>query len=149
MQDDPSENAARRTVLASEEVNRRKAVLILLQDELAATGVESVVVGRRALTLRGAGPAPYRPADPELHVFAADRSRVVTTDGRHYRFADGRVHLADDPRGAARCVLSADACQDDTGCQASVPASHALGRRDGTAGAGERALRNLGCDGVI
>lgn len=149
MQADPPESASRRTVLAGEEVHRRKAVLILLQDALAAAGVESVIVGRRVLTLYGTGPAPSRPEDPELHVLAADRSLIVTTDGRHYRFADGRVHLADDPRGAAGCVLPADARQGDIGCQASVPASHAPGRRDGTVGAGERALRNLGDGGVI
>ena len=105
MQDDLGEKASRPPMLAGEEVDRRKAVLIRLQDALAARSVESVLVGRRTLTLRGAGPAPSRPGDPELHVLAADLHRIVTTDGQNYRLADGRMHPGDDPSGAAGCVL--------------------------------------------
>jgi hypothetical protein len=144
MQDDLGEKASRRPMLACEEVDRRKAVLTRLQDALAARSVESVLVGRRTLTLRGDGPAPSRPGDPELHVLAADRHRVVTTDGRHYRLADGRMHPADDPSGAAGCILPTDTGNDDDGRQALAPAG-----RDGAIGAGERALRSLRDDGVI
>jgi hypothetical protein len=151
MQDDFAERASRRTALAGEEVDRRKVVLLRLQDVLAVRGVESVIVGRHALTLRGAGPAqPSGPADPELHVLGTDRCRIVTTDGRHYRFADSRLHPADDPRGAARSVLSADIGHDDAGRQAPELADRGPGGRDRTVvGVGERALRRLCDDGVI
>jgi hypothetical protein len=151
MQDDLVEQASCRTALAGQEADRRKAVLIRLQDALAARGVDSVIVGRHALTLRGTGPAqPSRPADPQLHVLGADRCRIVTTDGRHYRFGDGRMHPADDPRGAAGCLLSADISHDAAGCQAPAPADHGPGGRgSAVVGAGERALRQLRDDGVI
>lgn len=151
MKDELAGQASRRTALVGEEVDRRKVVLLRLQDALAARGFESVLVGRHALTLRGAGPAqPSRPADPELHVLGADRCRIVTTDGRHYRFADSRLHPADDPRGAARCVLSADIGHDDAGRQVPALADRGTGGRDRTVvGVGERALRRLRDDGVI
>jgi hypothetical protein len=151
MQDDLAEQASRRTVLGGEEVYRRKVVLLRLQDALAARGVESVIVGRRALTLRGTGPAPPpRPGDPQLHVLSADRHHVITTDGRHYRFADNRMHPANDPGGAAGYFLPADICRDSARGQVPAPANHGAGGRDGAvAGAGERALRRLRDDGVI
>jgi hypothetical protein len=151
MQDDFAEQASRRAVLTGEEADRRKVVLIRLQDALAAMGVESVVVGRHALTLRGSGPAPpSRPGDPELHVLGPDWCRIVTTDGGHFRFADGRMHPADDPSGAARYVLAADTCQDSAGRPAPAQVDHGPGGRDSAVlGAGERALRRLRDDGVI
>ena len=151
MQDDLAEQASPRTVLPSEVADHRKVVLIRLQNALAALGAESVIVGRHALTLRGRGPGqPSTPGDPKLHVLGPDRCHIVTTDGRHYRFADSRMHPADDPHGAARCVLPADTCHDDAGRQAPAPVDHGPGGRgDAVAGAGERALRRLRDDGVI
>jgi hypothetical protein len=153
MQDDLAEQASRRTALAGEEVDRRKAVLIRLQDALVVLGVESVLVGRHALTLRshGRGPAqPSKSGDPELHVVGAGRHRIVTTDGRHYRLGDNRMHPADDPRGAAGFVLSIDAGHDAAGLQTPALADHGSGGRDRTViGVGERALRRLCDDGVI
>jgi len=151
MQDDLAEQASRRMVLAGAEVDRRKVVLIRLQDALAARGFESVIVGRHALKLSGRGPAqPSRPGDPELHVLGAGRCHIVTTDGRLYRFADNRMHSADDPGGAAGCMLSADLGHDCAGRQPPAPVDHGVGGRDRTAiGVGERALRRLRDDGVI
>ncbi len=151
MQDDLAEQASLRTVLAGEEVDRRKIVLIRLQDALAAHGFESVIVGRDALKLHGRGPArPSRPGDPELHVLGAGRFHIVTTDGRLYRFADNRMHSADDPGGAAGRMLSADLGHDAAGRRAPVPVDHGAGGRDRNAiGVGERALRRLRDDGVI
>src|ERR1022692_3452017 len=151
MQDDLAEQASHRTVLAGEEVYRRKVVLLRLQDALAARGVESVIVGRRALTLRGTGPAPpSRPGDPELHILGGSRRRIVTTDGRHYRSADSRMHPADDPHGAAGYVLAADTGRVSASGQVPAPADRGADERDGAVvGAGERALRCLRDDGVI
>jgi len=151
MQDDLAEQAARRTVLVSGEADRRKAMLIRLQDALATQGVESVVVGRHSLTLRGTGPGqPARPGEPELHVLGPDRRHIVTTDGWYYRFADSCLHPADDPHGAAGCVLSADTCRHGAVRQAPDPADPERGGRgDAVVGAGERALRQLCDDGVI
>jgi hypothetical protein len=151
MRDDLAGQGARRAVLVGGEAGRRKVMLVRLQDALAAQGVESVVVGRHLLTLRGAGPGqPSRPGEPELHVLGPDRHRVVTTDGWYYRFADSCRHPADDPGGAAGCVLSADVCGDAAGRQALAPVtSEPGGRDDAVVGAGERALRQLRDDGVI
>ena len=151
MQDDLAEQAPRRIFLAGEEVYRRKVLLVRLQDVLAGWGVESVIVGRRVLTLRGTGPAPpSRPVDPELHILGAGHHQVVTTDGPHYRSADGRTHPADDPGGAAGCFLQADTGRDRASAQVLALADHGAGGRDGAVvGAGERALRRLRTDGVI
>ena len=151
MQDELAGQASSQAVLEGEEVDRRKVALLRLQDALAVAGCESVIVGRQALTLHGRGPTqPLRPGDPELHIAGADRSHIVTTDGRHYRFADSRMHPADDPCGAAELVLSADVSRDTAGCQAPTLADHGAGGRDRTVvGAGERALRQLRDNGVI
>jgi hypothetical protein len=151
MQDELAVQASRRTVLAGEEVYRRKVVLLRLQDALAARGAESVIVGRRTLTLRGTGPAPpSRPGDPELHILGADRRHIVTTDGRNYRSADSPIHPADDPHGAAGCVLAADTGRDSASGQVPAPVDHGPDGRDGTVvGVGERALRRGHEDGVI
>jgi hypothetical protein len=150
MQDNLAEQASRRTALAGEEVYRRKVILLRLQDALAARGVESVIVGRRALTLRGTGPAPPpRPGNPELHVLGGDR-HIVTTDGQHYRSADSRLHPADDPGGAAGCFLPPDTRRDPASGQVPSPVDLGGGGRDSAVmGAGERALRRLRADGVI
>jgi hypothetical protein len=120
-----------------------------LQDALAARDIRSVIVGRHSLTLRGAAPAPPpTPGDPELHIFGADRYRIITTDGQRYSSADG-VHPADDPGGAARCFLLADT-HDRASGQVPRPGDHGSGERNGVViGAGERALRRLRDDGVI
>jgi hypothetical protein len=150
MQDDLAEQAERRTVLVSGEADRRKALLARLQQALAARGVESVVAGRHSLTLRGTGPGqPARPADPELYVLAPDRRHIVTTDGWYYRFGNNRMHPADDPRGAAECVLSADTCRHGAVRRRPESADHEPGTRSDAVGAGERALRQLCDDGVI
>ena len=151
MQDDLAEQAPRRIVLAGEEVYRRKVLLVRLQDVLTGWGVESVIVGRRVLTLRGTGPAPpARPVDPELHILGSGHDQVVTTEGSLYRSADGRTHPADDPGGAAGCFLEADTGRDCPSSQVPALAYLGAGGRDGTVvGAGERALRCLRDDGVI
>lgn len=153
MQDDLAGQASRRAVLTGHEVDRRKEVLVRLQDVLAAQGFESVLVGRHALTLHSHGRGPAHapsPRDPELHVTGAGRCYVITTDGRQYRFADSGMHPADDPFGAAGFVLSSELGPDSVGRQAPVPADHRAGGRDRRlVGAGERALRRLRDDGVI
>ena len=153
MQDDLVGQASRRTALAAEEVDRRKAVLIRLQDVLAARGFDSVLVGRRALTLRshGRGSAqPSRSGDPELHVIGPGRRHVITTDGRQYRFAESDTHPAGDPSGAAGFVLSGALVPDADGRQLPALADRGAGGRDRRLiGAGERALRQLRDDGVI
>jgi hypothetical protein len=94
--------------LTRAEADRRKAVLGLLKDALAARQIVSALAGRRTLVLRSAqgGPdgygAPERPADPRLYVFAAGDVHIVTTDGEVYRFNDGRAHPTTDPGGAAQ-----------------------------------------------
>ena len=148
MQDDPAGQAPGRAILAGEEADRRKAALARLQDALAARGVESVVVGRHAMTPRSAGPAQQPGAgDPELHVLAAD-CQIVSADGQRYHFADGSTHSADDPCGAAGRVLSAGMRCGRAGPQPPVPTDHGAGGRDGM-GAGERALRRLCDEGII
>jgi hypothetical protein len=153
MQDDLAAQASRRAVLTGEEVECRKAVLTRLQDTLAARGFDSVLVGRRALTLRSHSPGSAQlssPRDPELHVVGLGRCHVITTDGRQYRFAVSGVHSADDPCGAAGSVLSADAGHDAAWRQVPALADHGAGGRDRVVvGAGERALRQLRDDGVI
>jgi hypothetical protein len=91
------------------EADRRKVILGLLKDALAARRISSMLVGRRTLVLRsaegekcsGCYGEPARPSDPRLYVFAAGDVHVVATDGEVYRLADGRMYPAADPAGAA------------------------------------------------
>jgi hypothetical protein len=96
--------------LTRAEADRRRAILGLLADDLAARRITSALAGRRRLVLcsaggrrDGCGPAA-RPADPQLYVFGAGNMDVVTTDGESYRFASGRTHPAADPSGAAEAL---------------------------------------------
>ena len=95
--------------LTTAEADRRKAILGLLKDALSARRISSELVGRRTIVLRsgrlpdGFG-EPARSADPQLYVFVAGSSDIVTTDGRQYHLADGRTHPAADPIGAAGIV---------------------------------------------
>jgi hypothetical protein len=129
--------------LTGAEAGRRKALLARLQDELATQGFQSMLVGRQVLALRDRGPVLPSLRNPELHVSGPDQCHVVTTDGDHYRFADGASHPADDPGGAAGCVMSADR---GPGRTEPLPVERADGL---LAGAGERALRRLRDTGVI
>ena len=135
--------AEQEPALTGAEADRRKALLARLQDELTAHGFQSVLVGRQVLSLRDRGPVPPSRRNPELHVSGPGQCHVVTTDGDHYRFADGSSHPADDPGGAAGCVMSADR---GPGRTEPLPAERADGL---LAGAGERALRRLRDTGVI
>lgn len=151
MQDDQAGQASPRTAVAAHDTNRRKAVLIRLQDSPEAEGFESVLVGRRTLVMRSRCPGQLStPGEPELHVVGTIPCHVVTTDGQLYRFGDHSTHPADDPAGAVRHVSPADADHGQTGPQAPAPADgDAAGRGGIPAGAGERALRRLCDDGVI
>jgi hypothetical protein len=96
--------------LTRTEADRRKAILGLLQNALAARRISSVLAGRRTLVLRsgqgrersGACGGPATPADPQLYVFAAGDVHIVTTDGEVYWFTGGCAHSVADPGGAAR-----------------------------------------------
>lgn len=99
--------------LARAEADRRKVILGLLKDALAALRISSALVGRRTLVLRsaeggnrpGGYEEPLRQSDPQLYVFGAGEVHIVTTDGEVYWFADGRAHPAADPAGAARAYV--------------------------------------------
>jgi hypothetical protein len=88
------------------EADRRKAILGLLKDALAARRIPSALVGRRTLVLRSAEGAehgePVRPSDPQLYVFATGGIRIVTTDGEMYRLTSGDPCPVSDPAAAAR-----------------------------------------------
>jgi hypothetical protein len=98
--------------LSRTESDRRKAILGLLKEALAARQISSVLVGRRTLVLRSAQGQKRsdiweelaRPAEPQLYVFAAGCSdvRIVTTDGEVYWFARDRGVPVADPGYAAR-----------------------------------------------
>jgi hypothetical protein len=96
--------------LSPAEADRRKGLLGLLKNALAAERISSALVGRRTLVLRsdqGKGcPAGYgemaRPSDPQLYVFAGEDIHVVTTDGESYWFAGSQAYPTADPGGAAR-----------------------------------------------
>jgi hypothetical protein len=60
MPDDLAGEEPVRAALASPEADRRKTVLARLQDALTAQGLESVLVGRQVLALRGRGAMPSR-----------------------------------------------------------------------------------------
>ena len=100
----PQDDAA----LAKAEADRRKGLLGQLQDALADRHIMSVVAGRRRLVLHSARdgaargyPEPVTLADPQLYVFAAGRTHVVTTDGKVYRLIGGCRYPVADPGGAA------------------------------------------------
>jgi len=102
MRDDGAQVLQRSAVLADREDCHRRTLLIMLQDALAALGVQSVVVGRRVLALRANEPwGPSRPTDPELHLLSVAIREVITTDGVVYRLSSGHALPADDPAGAA------------------------------------------------
>jgi hypothetical protein len=99
--------------LSRTESDRRKAILGLLKEALAARRISSVLVGRRTLVLRSAQGQKQsdiweelkpRLAEPQLYVFAAGCSDVhrVTTDGKVYWFARDRGVPVQDPGYAAR-----------------------------------------------
>ena len=98
--------------LTRAEADRRKAILGLLAGALAARQIRSALAGRRTLVLCSeARPGDEEPqtsalrlADPQLYVFGAQGTDIVTTDGESYRFASGRIHPAADPRGAAQSL---------------------------------------------
>jgi hypothetical protein len=106
---DQGPDAAPTPGLTSAEANRRKAILGRLQDALDAGPISSALVGRRTLILRSEQTPEHspgyketiRPSDPQLYIFAAGDTHVVTTDGNVYWFADGYAYPASDPAGAA------------------------------------------------
>ena len=97
--------------LSRTESDRRKAILGLLKEALAARRISSVVVGRRTLVLRSAQEQKRsgiweglaRLAEPQLYVFAAGSDvHIVTTDGEVYWFARDSGVPVQDPGYAAR-----------------------------------------------
>ena len=114
--DMPKQGPTARSVagLTGAEADRRKAILGLLKDALAARRISSVLVGRRTLVLRSDQGGercarygePVRPSDPQLYVFSLGDVQIVTTDGEVYWFADGHVYPAADPGGAAQVCAS-------------------------------------------
>lgn len=92
-----------RPILDEPEVTRRVLLLAELQGALAAHGVRSLLVRNRRIVLRSAGTGLERsgPTDPQLHVYTADATEIVTTDGTLYEFSAGPAHPAADPQAAA------------------------------------------------
>lgn len=96
--------------LTPAEADRRRGMLGLLKNALAAERISSALVGRRTLVLRSdqgnERPTAYgemvRLSDPQLYVFAGGGVHVVTTDGEAYWFAGSQVYPTADPGGAAR-----------------------------------------------
>jgi hypothetical protein len=95
--------------LTKAEYDRRKAILSLLKEALAARRISSVLVGRRTIVLRSAqgqerSGGPITLSDPQLYVFAAGcfEGNVVTTDGDAYWFARDSGVPVEDPGYAAR-----------------------------------------------
>lgn len=96
--------------LTKTEVERRKDLLLRLQNALADRQITSALAGRRTIVLRsaqdGQGRGGYREpvklADPELYVFAAGGVNVVTTDAEFYWLSAGHPHPTADPGGAAQ-----------------------------------------------
>jgi hypothetical protein len=81
---------------------RRRALLEALSDELAAQHINSVLVTRHRLVLRGKGPCdPSGLTDPQLYIFTPQGREVATTDGSTFHFTCGQPHPASDPAGAA------------------------------------------------
>lgn len=148
MPDDAARHQASDAVLHPAEVDRRKAALRRLKDELAAHGIESVLAGRHVLKLSSTAPRSQSgPVDPELHIWSTRDH--VTTDGQQYQFADGTVHATDDPAGAAGHVI-ATRTRDNAGPgQPAAAASSDVAPPGRTIGPGESALRRLIDDGII
>jgi hypothetical protein len=96
--------------LTSAEANRRKAILGQLKDALDARLIPSALVGRRTLVLRSEPSAEGRPGygeliqpcDPQLYIFTARDTHIVTTDGEVYRFPGRPAYPTTDPASAAR-----------------------------------------------
>jgi len=81
-------------------------LLAELQDALAALGVRSVLARNHRLVLHY-NHSPCEPSgltNPELHIFAADGTDIVTTDGGTYRLANGNECPAGDPAAAATVI---------------------------------------------
>jgi hypothetical protein len=112
----PEQDPATRPVprLTPAEAARRKDMLGLLEDALAAERISSALVGRRTLVLRSGQDkecsAGYwgmvRASDPQLYVFDGADVHVVTTDGEAYWFADSHAYPTADPEGAARAYVT-------------------------------------------
>jgi hypothetical protein len=104
--------------LTSAEADRRKGMLGLLKNALAAERISSALVGRRTLVLRsGQGQersAGYRglvrPSNPQLYIFAGADVHVVTTDGEAYCFAGSHAYPTADPAAAARDYAQSHQC---------------------------------------
>lgn len=97
-----------RPVLPESEATLRVTLLAELQSALAAPGIQSVLVRNRRLVLRASGPwEPSGPTEPHLHVFLADGTEKVTTDGTKYHFTSGPAYPADDPQAAAADLRAA------------------------------------------
>jgi hypothetical protein len=79
------------------------ALLAELRAALTTQEVQSVLVRNRRLVLHAAGNGQERsgPTDPQLHVYLADGTDVVTTDRISYQLATGPSYPADDPRAVA------------------------------------------------
>jgi len=150
MRDDLAERATREIVLADAEADRRKAVLRRLKAELAALGVESVLVGRHLLRLSGTAPwSPSGPVDPELHVLAAGCPCTITTNGGRYLLPGGAERPAADPAGAAARILAAERPGDRGLTVLAQAGGHGRGEPGRVIGAGEGALRQLIDDGLV
>ncbi len=93
-------------ILAQAEVARRMLLLAELQGPLAAIGLRSVLARNHRLVLQynciPSGASGM--TDPQLHIFAADGSDVVTTDGRTFNLASGGQCPASDPAAAATFI---------------------------------------------
>ena len=115
MQGSAAESAA--PSLTKTEFDRRKAILGLLKNALAARQISSVLVGRRVLVLRSAqgqhrsfrGREFAMPADPQLYVFGTGGVdvHIVTTDGDSYWLGGGRAVAVVDPGDAAQAIAGA------------------------------------------
>jgi hypothetical protein len=95
--------------LTRTEAERRRELLGRLQDALADRRITSALAGRRTLVLHSAQEAvgrgyrePVKLADPELYVFDAAGTHIVTTDGQVYWLTGGCPYSVADPCRAAQ-----------------------------------------------
>ena len=95
--------------LTRTEAERRRELLGRLQEALAEQRITSALAGRRTLVLHSAREAagrgyrePVKPADPQLYVFDAGGTHIVTTDGEVYWLTRGHPYSVADPCGAAQ-----------------------------------------------